>query len=190
MHDSGDGLFQEWFNTISSILNQSGHLKEVSTQFGLLRSDEERISFGLSLACVNDVMTVKHCFKPKSASESTRLRNEGNKLYQKKRYREALEVYSSSILNAPVESHGNELSLAIANRSAVLFHLREYRQCLEDIQQALSRGYPLELRYKLLDRQGKCLFELGQNNEALDCFQQAKQALSESKLDHKKRKFG
>lgn len=189
MHDSGDGLFQEWFNTISSILNQSGHLKEVSTQFGLLRSDEERISFGLSLACVNDVMTVKHCFKPKSASESTRLRNEGNKLYQKNRYREAQEVYSSSILNAPVESHGNELPLAMANRSAVLFHLREYRQCLEDIQQALSRGYPLELRYKLLDRQGKCLFELGQNNEALDCFQQAKQALGESKLDHKKREI-
>ena len=187
MCDSGDGLFQGWFNTISSILNEGGHLKEISTQFGLLRSDEERISFGLSLACVHDVMTVGPCFKPKTATRSAGLRSEGNKLFQKNRYYEALEVYSRSILNAPVESHGNELSLAFANRSAVLFHLGEYHQCLEDIQQALSCDYPSELRYKLLDRQGKCLLDIGQRSEALDCFQNAKQALNESKLDHKKR---
>lgn len=181
------GLFQEWFDSISSILKQSGDLKEISTQFGLLRSDEERVSFGLSLACVHDVITVKPCFKPKSALESVKLRNEGNKLFQKKCYHEALEVYSCSILNAPIESHGNELSLALANRSAVLFHLREHHQCLEDIQQALSHGYPYELSYKLFDRQGKCLFVLGHDSEAWDCFQKAKQALHQSKLDHKKK---
>lgn len=181
------GLFQEWFDSISSILKQSGNLKEISTQFGLLRSDEERVSFGLSLACVHNVITVKPCFKPKSALESVQLRNEGNKLFQKKCYHEALEVYSCSVLNAPIVSHGSELSLALANRSAVLFHLREHRQCLEDIQQALSRGYPCELSYKLLDRQGKCLFVLGCDIEALDCFQKAKQALHQSKLDHKKK---
>lgn len=187
MLDAGDGLFQEWFNSISSILNQSGNLKEISSQFDLLRSDEERISFGLSLACVHDVMTVEPCFNPKSASQSARLRNEGNKLFQKKRYHEALEIYSRSILNAPVESCGHEHSLAFANRSAVLFHLREYRQCLEDIEQALSCGFPNELRYKLFDRQGKCHLGIGQSSEALDCFQKAKQALNESKLDGKKR---
>lgn len=181
------GLFQEWFDSISSILKQSGNLKEISTQFGLLRSDEERVSFGLSLACVHNVITVKPCFKPKSALESVQLRNEGNKLFQKKCYHEALEVYSCSVLNAPIVSHGSELSLALANRSAVLFHLREHRQCLEDIQQALSHGYPCELSYKLLDRQGKCLFVLGCDIEALDCFQKAKQALHQSKLDHKKK---
>ena len=181
------GLFQEWFDSISSTLKQTGNLKEISTQFGLLRSDEERISFGLSLACVHDVITVKPCFKPKSALESVNLRSKGNKLFQQKCYHEALEVYSCSILNAPIESHGHELSLALANRSAVLFHLREHRQCLEDIQQALSHGYPYELSYKLFDRQGKCLFVLGCGSEALDCFQKAKQALHQSKLDHKKK---
>ena len=181
------GLFQEWFDSISSILKQTGNLKKISTQFGLLRSDEERISFGLSLACVHDVITVKPCFKPKSVLESVNLRSKGNKLFQQKCYHEALEVYSCSILNAPIESHGHELSLALANRSAVLFHLREHRQCLEDIQQALSHGYPYELSYKLFDRQGKCLFVLGRGSEALDCFQKAKQALHQSKLDHKKK---
>lgn len=187
MSDDGEGLFQEWFNAISSVLNQSGNLKEISSQFGLLTSDEERISFGLSLSCVHDVMDVKPCFKAKSASESARLRNEGNRLFQKNHYCEALEVYSSSILNAPFESHGNELSLAFGNRSAVLFHLRQDSQCLKNIQQALSCGYPNELRYKLFDRQGKCLFGIGQSSKALDCFQKAKKALDDSKLDQKKK---
>lgn len=187
MSDDGNGLFQDWFNSISSVLNQSGNLKEISSQFGLLTSDEERISFGLSLSCVHDVMDVKPCFKAKSGSESDRLRNEGNRLFQKNQYYEALKVYSCSILNAPFESHGNELSLAFANRYAVLFHLRQYSQCLEDIQQALSCGYPHELRYKLFDRQGKCLFGIGQSSEALDCFQKAKKALNESKLDQKRK---
>ena len=187
MHDSAEGLFQEWFNSISNILNQSVDVKKFSAQFGLLRSDEERISFGLNLACIHDVIKVEPCFNPKLAAESNRLRNEGNKLYQKDRYLEALEVYTYSILNAPVESHGNELPLALANRSAVLFKLREYHQSLKDIQQALSHGYPEKLTYKLLDRQGKCLFELGRNSEALDNFQKAQQALDESQLDQKKR---
>lgn len=184
--DDSGGLFQEWFNSISNVLTQSGRLKEISSQFGKLRSDDERIGFGLSLACVHDVMIVKPSFVPKSASESTRLRNEGNKLYQKNRYQEALEAYSQSIVNAPFESNGKEISLAFANTSAVLFHLTEYSQCLNAIQLALSHGYPEELRYKLFDRQGKCFLELGKNDEALECFTKAKQALNQSKLEQKK----
>ena len=189
MNDDAGGLFQEWFNSISNVLNQSGHLKEISSQFGKLNSDEERVSFGLNLACVHDVMTVEPSFHPKSATDSTKLRNEGNKLYQKNRYHEALEVYSCSILNAPFESNGKELSLAFANSSAVLFHLKEYHQCLQGIRQALSHDYPEELRYKLFDRQGKCLLELGKNGKALGCFKKAKQALNESKLDYNKREI-
>lgn len=184
--DDAGGLFQEWFNSISTVLNQSGRLKEISSQFGQLRSDEERIAFGLSLGCVHDVMIVEPSFTPKSETESTKLRNEGNKLFQKNRYHEALGVYSRSILNAPFESNGRELSLAFANSSAVLFHLKEYSECLKVIQLALSHGYPEELRYKLFDRQGKCLFELGKTSEALECVTKAKLALNESKLDQKK----
>lgn len=189
MDDDAVGLFQEWFSTISSILKQSGRLKEISSQFGKLRSDEDRVSFGLSLACVHDVMTMKPSFKPKSATESTKLRNEGNKLYQKNRYHEALKVYSRSILSAPFDSNGRELSLAFANSSAVLFHLKDYSQCLQGIQPALSHNYPEELRYKLFDRQGKCFIELGNNDKALECFNKAKQALNDSKLDYSKKEI-
>ena len=184
--DTG-GLFQEWFNSISNELNQTGHLKDLSSLFGRLGTDEERVSFVLNLDCIHDVMAVKPCFRPKSASESNRLRNEGNRFYQKKRYQEALKAYSRSIVNAPLKSEGKELSLAFANISAVLFHLKEYTPCLQCVQQALSHDYPKELRYKLFDRQGKCYLELGQNCKALECLEKAKQALQESKLDQKKK---
>ena len=81
--DTG-GLFQEWFNSISNELNQTGHLKELSSLFGRLGTDEERVFFVLNLDCIHDVMAVKPCFRPKSASESNRLRNEGNRFYQKR----------------------------------------------------------------------------------------------------------
>ncbi len=37
-------------------------------------------------------------------------------------------------------------SLALANRSAVLFKLAEYSRCVEDIDLALEAGYPPSLR--------------------------------------------
>ena len=185
-NDPQYGIFQGWFNSISYLLKQSGRLKEISSQFGTLKSDDERVVFGLTLACLDNVFTVEPSFLPKSAAESTRLRNEGNKLFQKNRYREAFQVYSSSILNAPCESKGKELSLAFANSSAVLYHLKQYTECLKGIELALKNGYPGNLRYKLFDRQGKCFVELGKFDEAMRCFGKAKQALNESKLDSKK----
>ena len=47
------------------------------------------------------------------------------------------------------------MSLALANRSAVLFGLKAYHLALDDIKLALESGYPDELAYKLYDRQAK-----------------------------------
>lgn len=186
-YDCQGGVFQEWFNSISNLLKQSGGLKEISSQFAKLKSDDERIVFGLSLASVEDTLVVEPSFSTKSGTEATRLRNEGNKLYQKGKYHEALEVYFYSILNAPFSSKGHELSLAYANSSAVLFNLKRFHECLRGIQLALSNGYPEELRYKVFDRQGKCFVELGKFEEARTCFGKAKQALNGSSLDEKKK---
>ena len=52
--------------------------------------------------------------------------------------------------------------MGYANRSAALLHMEEYRLCLQDIEAALSAGYPARLRYKLLDRRATCQLKLGQ----------------------------
>ena len=59
------------------------------------------------------------------------------------------------------DSHNNEeLSLALANRSAALFHLKKYRECLADIDLALQYGYPAKSRPKLILRKSSCEQEL------------------------------
>ena len=45
-----------------------------------------------------------------------------------------------------------DLSVALANRSAVLFSLKAYPMALDDIRLAFESGYPEELRFKLIER--------------------------------------
>ena len=62
-----------------------------------------------------------------------------------------------AIIFAPVNKDGKskDFSICLANRSAVLFSLKWYKQALDDIELALLSGYPDELAYKLYERQGK-----------------------------------
>ncbi|KAF4524029.1 hypothetical protein B566_EDAN013131 [Ephemera danica] len=91
--------------------------------------------------------------------ESKRLRIEGNVKYQAVNEKEALRLYSKSIANAPIDSA--ELALAYANRSAVLRSMQKCRECLVDIERALSHGYPTDKSFKLLLRELQCHRDLG-----------------------------
>ncbi|KAJ8936173.1 hypothetical protein NQ318_019054, partial [Aromia moschata] len=65
----------------------------------------------------------------------------------------ALEMYTRSIATAELDSE--YLSIAYANRSAVLFENKYYKECLEDIERALKGKYPSNLVPKLLNRKQK-----------------------------------
>jgi len=58
-------------------------------------------------------------------------------------------------------------------RSAALFHLKHYKECLRDIELAMEHGYPDTTRYKLFDRQGSVYLALGNTSEGTACFQKA-----------------
>ncbi|KAF7995874.1 hypothetical protein HCN44_006981 [Aphidius gifuensis] len=94
----------------------------------------------------------------KTVGQSMFWRKIGNKEYtsakNKKYLRKSIEAYTKSIAFAPVGS--SELSLAYANRSAVLFKARLYEDCLLDIERALKAGYPDKLKTKLFLRQSLC----------------------------------
>ena len=64
------------------------------------------------------------------------------------------------MLSAPCDEKtgkSKELSVALANRSAVLFSLKAYHLALDDIKLAFKSGYPEELHFKLLERKAKIL---------------------------------
>uniref|UniRef100_A0A8C3T7Q3 Protein-lysine N-methyltransferase SMYD4 n=1 Tax=Chelydra serpentina TaxID=8475 RepID=A0A8C3T7Q3_CHESE len=88
-------------------------------------------------------------------------KEEGNKRFQKKEYTAALILYSKAV------SHNSpEMSLCYANRSAALFHLGQFEDCLEDIDRAQAQGYPDRLQPKILLRKIECLLLLGRLQEA------------------------
>ncbi|XP_066276682.1 SET and MYND domain-containing protein 4-like [Branchiostoma lanceolatum] len=201
--------FQALFDRICGDLQRS--TQEMSSDFLQLSSNQQRVSYALSIPSVHDYIKVKPMFKGKSAVEATKLREFGNKMFGQKDYESALQMYSESVLRAPFDPdvhhsylHGdmngnsqerdvttddeNEFSLALANRSAVLFNLGKYDLSLKDIELALHHGYPEELKYKLHERKGRCLWNLGRDDEAMRSFVIAKEHVTKSQLNSKKRK--
>ncbi|CAL4112866.1 unnamed protein product, partial [Meganyctiphanes norvegica] len=122
----------------------------------------------------------------KSKAHSENLRKQGNKFYQKKNFQQALDEYNKSIIVAPhpVITKGEysaelpevledldmvmykELALGYANRSAVLYELKQYKKSIADIDSALKFGYPQAQHHKLAERKAKCLIALKKHKEA------------------------
>ena len=76
----------------------------------------------------------------KDKGQSGELRAEGNKKYGSGDSEAALSLYTRALLTAPHSEP--ELSLALANRSAALTSLNNYRAALQDIEMAFASGYP------------------------------------------------
>lgn len=120
---------QELFNDLCRHLSASGAIISTSEQFASLSSNVERVRF------VNDLFEKFKLWPQVSAGcaknceLSGQYRLEGNTLFKLKRDGEALKMYTKSIAFAAEKSE--TLGLAFANRSAVLFERKLYRECLE-----------------------------------------------------------
>ena len=77
-------------------------------------------------------------------------RDLGNKKYASGDSETALGLYTQAVLTAPHTEP--ELSLALANRSAALLSLNNHRAAVQDIEMALSAGYPKVTKYNLRSR--------------------------------------
>ena len=91
----------------------------------------------------------------------------------------------------PVEPHDEgftheELALGFANRSAVLFQLKEYELCIRDITRAFDNSYPNNLMYKLFERKARCLKALKEYPRALESMKSAEMWMKYSTLSETK----
>ncbi|XP_039285640.1 SET and MYND domain-containing protein 4 isoform X2 [Nilaparvata lugens] len=149
------------------LMNQLVEGNETSRMVGFCLSDK------LNRSCLEKWLSVnlkKYC-TTKSASESKRFRELGNEVFKSGADRKSLEFYSKSVCLAPFKSE--EFPLALANRSAALFRLQLFKECLQDVDLALKNGYPKNLRHKLLLRKGKLLLTWKKCKQALDVFKEA-----------------
>jgi len=150
-------------------------------------TDEERVLYVSQLDKVNHFV-VQPVFKKKNAELARQKRTEGNEAFQKKRYKQALNLYSMAACKAP---DGDEtIAYSVANRSACHFYLGDLIHCLQDIDFALNLNYPAQLAYKLYERRIKAYLHLGHIDKARTAFHVAKKNLEAHKnqLDEKKAK--
>jgi len=92
------------------------------------------------------------------------IRSRANKQFQNKNFVIALCEYNKSVMTAKIGTQ--DYALALGNRSAALYHLKEYNDCMSDIRRALVSKYPKELIYKLYEREIRCLIKIGKVLEA------------------------
>ncbi|CRL05941.1 CLUMA_CG019150, isoform A [Clunio marinus] len=91
----------------------------------------------------------------KCNESSDTLRAEGNQLYARKMFYDALLKYNESLCAA--ESESENMGLAFANRSAVYFEMKLYDKCLNNIDLAKENHYPNKNLEILEKRKAKCL---------------------------------
>lgn len=99
----------------------------------------------------------------KSSALSLKFRNEGNAAYCQKNDSKAIVFYTRSISVALPDSE--ELAIAFANRSAVLFRRKDYVHCFVDIKRALNGKYPESMRPKLAIRKKRCIQKIEKQND-------------------------
>ncbi|XP_058803847.1 SET and MYND domain-containing protein 4-like isoform X2 [Phymastichus coffea] len=98
----------------------------------------------------------------KNMQKSEQFRKLGNREFKNKTYLDSIKYYTLSLQYASWESQ--EFALALANRSAALFHLEKYQACTEDIKLAMEYNYPQNMLYKLYLRAARCYLKLQKKN--------------------------
>lgn len=98
---------------------------------------------------------------------SSKFRDEGNGMFKKKKWQDAMEYYNLSLRFAKPGTEN--LAKAYGNRSACFFNMQKYDECLADIDLAKAANYPINLMHKLTEREVECvekLKEKAENDEA------------------------
>ena len=183
----------QWVGIIKEKCNDK--LEDIYKELSHSTTDKDRFSFIYSLDEVQNALKrlrTKIPQQEKSEEVSESLRLEGNVHFQKGAYIESLEKYNESVLTAPLgcregDEKGTAHVMALACRSAALFHLEHYRDSINDINEAIKQGYPVKLKYKLEERKGKCLGHIGEFYEASLHYEDSLDLLQQSDLGEEKR---
>ncbi|XP_046483537.1 SET and MYND domain-containing protein 4-like isoform X1 [Neodiprion pinetum] len=131
------------------------------SKFRMLKTENERFEVALKTVIEHQITVLDTTCQQKNLDRSITLRNNGNESFLSCQYYTAVKQYTESIVCAPESSE--ELAIAYANRSAALFRLGKFTDCVEDIDRALNLKYPDRLKIKLYKRKKLSLVALGRS---------------------------
>ncbi|XP_066256363.1 SET and MYND domain-containing protein 4-like [Euwallacea similis] len=155
------------------IAGLEGNIFEMFTQF--YSFDLSPINSWLKTHFQNKVL--------KDDTQSVQFRQEGNQCYARKELVKCLQLYTKSMCFATLNS--KEYGLALANRSAAFLELKEYRDCITDIELCFKSNYPKQLRPKVYMRKAECYIEMGQKDDLNKCIYEALKFLRNESIPDK-----
>uniref|UniRef100_A0A672FNN9 Protein-lysine N-methyltransferase SMYD4 n=1 Tax=Salarias fasciatus TaxID=181472 RepID=A0A672FNN9_SALFA len=153
-----DHVAQKWIGLDPELKERFITMEEIDDIFkcALSLTTQTDVDFMQSISAASSVQ--------KDSDRAAECRENGNLSFKRRDYPAAALHYSQGICLAPQSSE--QLSLCYANRSASLYHLQLYQDCLHDIHGALRSGYPSHLMHKLEERRSACLKRLPAGEEA------------------------
>ncbi|XP_015191726.1 PREDICTED: SET and MYND domain-containing protein 4-like [Polistes dominula] len=165
---------------ITRRIEDEDKVSEVMKDFNKKDNDQDRIIKILQVMHEFDVTPIIPSLT-KDNSLSNKFRNMGEELFNEEPlninyFKEILILYSKSIAYA--EPLSTELSLAYECRSNLLLFMFQYKECISDIDRALSfNNLPEYQTVKCHLRRIQCLLTLGEsiNNDLINAINMAKQ---------------
>uniref|UniRef100_A0A1I8N6E5 Protein-lysine N-methyltransferase SMYD4 n=1 Tax=Musca domestica TaxID=7370 RepID=A0A1I8N6E5_MUSDO len=132
----------------------------ISGKFNELKENHSKVNFVLhalkDFKYIEKIRLNVKLREEKSNKRSSEYRMLGNEQFslKNKKYFQALELYNKSICYS--EPGSENIAIGYANRSAVLFEWKRYKECLENIELARKANYPARLMHKLDKREKDC----------------------------------
>lgn len=182
-----EGLFQKTYRQLSQYISINDHDQTFSKKFAKLDNNAARIQFLLTILDTAQLATFSPSWTKKDLTNAGSIKASGNKCYQRKDLKQAWAMYNQALLLTPFVDDNGLLAVCFANRSAVLFGMQKYEDCLADIDRAVRHGYPERSMYKLLCRRAKC-HQFVETRKFQTCKTLAMESLEKSDLDLSDRK--
>ncbi|KAJ3645431.1 hypothetical protein Zmor_023089 [Zophobas morio] len=140
------------------VFEEFGEIDTFTQQFEALTTNHERVTYMYDYMVRYDLLKGRYWKDAKNDEVARRHKKKGDNNFARGDFPSALKHYTRCIMKA---ESGELRGLAYANRSAALFKLSLYRECLEDIKRAVGNNYPGSLRPSLLYRRERATQMLG-----------------------------
>lgn len=127
----------------------------------------ERIKFAMKQCQKKNMTSLFASHIPKSAQGAENVRKEGNAILSFNSLNALLKASASYMQSIAIAPEGSqEMTLALANQSAVLLRLEKYKECLQMIDRCLTQSLPNSTKFKLLVRKVECQKIMGDSGLA------------------------
>jgi len=164
------------------INNQLSEIDSVENKFNFLLCKIREWKISGNHICNVDQLWQKLSLG-KDDEKAIQKREEGNALFKKRQYSQALQAYNKSVFysscHTDLENSANflEFSLALANRAAVLSKFGLHHEVIQDLRLAIQSGYPAHLLHKAFLRLSTAYMFIQDYANAKNYGEQALQAI-------------